>query len=122
MIGSVVLGFVLWSILWVVYRAVLTAVSPTSFNPDGSAASAGVLVFFLIWSVLISIASGWITSKVAAARARTAAWALGIVLLLVGIAVQGAYWDLMPLWYHVCFLALLIPGVLVGHRLQGGGA
>lgn len=122
LIGSVVLGFIVWSILWVAYTSVLTLVSPESFNPDGSAASDGVLVFFLVWSVLISIASGWLTSKIAALRARTAAWTLGILLLVVGIAVQAAFWDLMPLWYHVCFLVLLIPGVLLGHRLQGGGA
>ncbi len=34
-----------------------------------------------------------------------------------GIAVQAGVWNLMPVWYQVAFLALLVPVSAVGGRL-----
>ena len=39
------------------------------------------------------------------------------VLLLTGIGVQASVWSLMPTWYHVTFLALVVPMTLLGSRL-----
>jgi hypothetical protein len=43
---------------------------------------------------------------------------VGIVLLIVGLGVEIAGWGRTPVWYHLVFLALLIPGVLVGAKLS----
>ena len=43
--------------------------------------------------------------------------ALGLALLAVGIAVQAGYWDVLPIWYHLIFLALLLPMAALGGRL-----
>jgi hypothetical protein len=40
-----------------------------------------------------------------------------VLLLVVGIYFQSQYWHVMPLWYHLIFLALLIPMCFVGARL-----
>ena len=42
-------------------------------------------------------------------------------MLVTGIAVQAGVWALMPVWYHLVFLALLVPVCLVGARLVGHG-
>ncbi len=45
---------------------------------------------------------------------------LGVLLLLTGIGVQASVRDLMPVWYHVVFLALLIPATIIAAKLAGG--
>ena len=46
---------------------------------------------------------------------------LGLLLLVVGVGVQAAMWNLMPLWYHLPFLALLLPATLAGAALARRG-
>ena len=41
-------------------------------------------------------------------------------MLAVGIGVQAGSWNLMPVWYHLTFLALLVPGALIGAKLRRG--
>jgi hypothetical protein len=43
---------------------------------------------------------------------------LGLILLGVGMFVQAQYWYLMPLWYHLAFLLLLVPACMIGSRLR----
>jgi hypothetical protein len=40
------------------------------------------------------------------------------LLLLTGIFVQASVWTLMPIWYHVPFLALLVPIAVIGGRAR----
>ncbi|MCW5874766.1 MAG: hypothetical protein KIS88_09005 [Anaerolineales bacterium] len=61
------------------------------------------------------MAAGYVVTLVSASA--TLPLILGVVLLLVGIAVQRQYWKLMPLWYHLLFLALLVPTTLFGASL-----
>jgi hypothetical protein len=44
---------------------------------------------------------------------------LAAVLLLVGIFVEIQYWNVMPVWYHLIFLAVLVPATLWGGRIAG---
>jgi len=114
---SVLAGTALWGVLWAGGNSASMAVLPGSFDENGVAASSGLLVLYLVYSALLSVLAGWVTARIAKRRPLAHAWALGLVQLAIGIAVQGAYWELMPLWYHLPFLALLIPGNLFGARL-----
>ena len=42
----------------------------------------------------------------------------GIILLLVGIAVQIHLWKVYPIWFHLIFWALLIPMTILGGRMK----
>ncbi len=119
---AVVAGFVVWSVMWIGLGAVMPALSQESFNEQGVPTQAGVLVALLVGSVVCSVASGWTAARIAPQQARPAAIALGIVLLAVGIAVQASLWDAMPLWFHLPFLALLVPATLLGAKLRSPGA
>ena len=44
---------------------------------------------------------------------------LAVLLLATGVGVQAAAWNLMPVWYHLVILGLLVPGCLLGARLKG---
>jgi hypothetical protein len=45
---------------------------------------------------------------------------LGVVLAGVGAFVQSRVWKLMPLWYHLSFLLLLVPVTLAGAWIHLG--
>ena len=115
--GSVLAGFVLWSILWFVFGMVVRAIHPEVFAEDGSTQSVPILVLYLVASLLITLASGWLTAKLASRAKVSHAVALGVVLLAVGILVQTGYWNVLPVWYHLSFLALLLPMAALGGRI-----
>ncbi len=113
---AVVVGFIVWTVLWLGTNAALAGALPDRFADDGSTSDVTILVLILILSAVFSFISGWLTAKVAKAADNRPATILGVVLLLVGIAVQIGYWDLMPIWYHLVFLALLFPVAVAGGR------
>lgn len=118
---SVLAGFAAWTVLWLASNAAVMAVAPGSFREDGTTDSVGILVLILVLSVVFSVVAGWLCAKLARRNAMAHALGLGVVLLIVGVFVQMQYWDVMPVWYHVLFLALLIPGALLGGRTQLDG-
>ena len=110
-------GFVLWTILWLGSNAATVAAVPEAFADDGSTSSAGILVLFLVLSAVFSVASGWLAVRLTKGATGQPATILGVLLLLVGIGVQAGYWSVMPIWYHLIFLALLFPAAVFGGRL-----
>jgi hypothetical protein len=44
--------------------------------------------------------------------------ALGVLLLLFGAMVEAMAWSYLPLWYHLLFLALLIPMAVLGGKMK----
>jgi len=65
-------------------------------------------------SVIYSILSGFVTATVAKKKEIFHVFSLGLINLSFGIFIQYQYWNKMPLWYHLPFLAMLIPGILLG--------
>ena len=115
---SVLAGFALWSVVSLGSNAVVAMIAPDAFNEDGTTDSAILLLLFLVISVVCSLGSGFLTAALARARSAVAAWSLGGLLLAVGLFVQVLNWDAQPLWFHIPFLALLVPGVLAGAKLH----
>jgi hypothetical protein len=61
-----------------------------------------------------------VTATAARSRPRAHTVALGLVQLTLGIFVQASYWHAIPIWCHLSFLALLLPGNVVGGMLRRG--
>lgn len=125
---GVIVGFIVWSVLWVGSDAVFSAVSAdwgkTSAefraaveNKTPYALSAAVLIALLIKSFIVSIISGFVTALIARENKKSTL-VLGVLLLLFGIFVQVSHWNYMPLWYHFLFLFLLIPMTVFGGKLK----
>ncbi len=115
---AIVVGFALWSLLWLGGRPLLANLFPGAVAADGSSSNTGYLLALIALSVLASLAAGFLARAIATATSNTPQLALGVILLLVGIAVEAGYWNLLPLWYHLTFLVLLLPATLVGARLR----
>ena len=117
-ITGVVVGFIVWSILWVGFDAILRAVW-TSYNQSVKAMtfSSSMLIVPLVLTAVVSIISGYIAAIIAKENTKSTL-ILGVILLVVGIFVQLAVWDKIPLWYHLTFWVLLVPMTILGGKLR----
>lgn len=125
---GVIAGFVAWSIVWIGSDQLLinsmgwyaqhqmdfqrAVVNKTAFEPMTL-----VLVMNIVRSVITSIIGGYIAALVAGESGRSTFW-LGLVLLLFGVMVEAVAWNYLPVWYHLVFLALLIPMTVIGGKLR----
>lgn len=125
---AAIIGFVVWTVLWVGSDAVFMAIS-TSYREylEGFSkaletkqpfeTNSTILILTLLKSFICSIISGFITAMIAKENSK-APILLGILLLAFGIFVQSVYWNYIPLWYHIAFLLLLIPFSIFGGKLK----
>ena len=126
---GVIVGFIVWSILWVGGDEAFATLSPdwyappklafekAAFNNTSFEANSTILLFKLLHSVFASLISGYVAVMLSNENRRTTT-TLGVILLIVGIAVQASVWSLLPIWYHLIFLALLIPVTIAGGKLK----
>lgn len=124
---GVVAGFIAWSVLWVGSDQVLINASRNWYgahqfemekalaNGESFTADTTIMLIRLVISIVASLMSGFIASFVALGNARSTL-ALGIVLLIVGVAVQAMLWNVQPIWFHAIFLILLVPMTIIGGR------
>ena len=119
---GVIVGYAVWTAVWLGGNAGLRAAFPDDFGPEPPWTAPVPLACALVLSVVCSAAGAWVAARVAGARAAGAALALGVALLATGVAVQASVWGDMPLWYHVAFLALLVPVCLVVGRPRRSAA
>lgn len=120
---AVLAGMVVWFVLWMGLNAGLAAAYPDRFDAAGVTADATLLGAFLLGSLVASLLAGWTTARLAVRAPVKHALVLGAIHLAIGIAVQASVWSQMPLWYHLPFLALVVPahwaGGVVGARSGG---
>jgi hypothetical protein len=126
---GVIIGFIVWSILWVGSDAVFSALSPNWWGKTSMEFRAAVenktpysldsivLILLLVRSVVVSVISGFVTATIAKENAKSTLL-LGILLVLFGIFIQSMHWNYMPLWYHIPFLLLLIPMTVLGGKFR----
>ncbi|MEK6702815.1 MAG: hypothetical protein AABZ53_11165 [Planctomycetota bacterium] len=117
-IVGVVAGYVVWSVLWVGAGMVLFTEAAAKMGRGEMYADVGPLAVAIGLSVVCSLVAGFTCAKIVPGKPGLgAAAALSASLLATGILVQSGVWNLEPLWYHLTFLALLVPMTLVGARL-----
>ena len=112
---AVVLGFIVWTLLWLAGNAAVSAVAPGALEMDAPP-NPSALGALLLLAAAISWLSGYVAARVGGGRPRRAALVLGGVLLAVGVTIEAQYWRVLPLWYHIIFLALLLPLTYIGGR------
>ena len=126
---GVVAGFIAWSILWVGSDQLLHTFSPGWYgaHQDATAlavengvsftADTTILLIGLLRSAVATILSGFIAAVVAGENRRSTL-VLGIILLIVGIAVQIHLLNVFPIWFHLIFWLMLIPLSILGGRMR----
>ena len=111
---AVLAGAILWGALWAGTNAGLQTMFPNIVKPMEYNGHVGMLLTLLAASVVLSLAAGYVTGLVAKTRVIQHGLALGILQLAIGIFFELSYWNLLPAWYHITFLVLLLPANVVG--------
>lgn len=126
---AIIVGFIVWSILWIGSDMILMLVLPDWYgkhhkeleaavtNKTAFMSDSVILLIGLIRSMMFSIISGFLAALIAKENSKSTL-GLGILLLAFGIFVQSVYWNYAPLWYHLSFLILLIPMTVLGGKLK----
>ena len=124
---GVITGFVFWFIMWVGSEKIISAIWPAfgvhqkAFeeaikNGGQFAAETTMLLTHIVLGSIVSVAAGALAAQTAGENSR-APLAVGILLLLMGIAKAVMSWQYVPIWYHVVFSAILLPMAIVGGKL-----
>jgi len=115
---SVLAGFVIWTILFLLSNQVLFRLFPERFDADMVTTDGGLLGATLFLTTLFSVLAGLATARVAPSRPLAHAVALGVLQTLIGLGVQSGYWNVLPSWYNVAFVVFLLPATIVGGWIQ----
>ena len=121
-IVGVLAGAVVWAVLWVGGTSGARAALPELIDPTQRLEHVGVLLGFIGYSVVLSIIAGYVAAMLAGVADRTtgmrAVWILAGLQLALGVFFEISSWDLLPVWYHLVFLALIVPATVHGGRLR----
>ena len=113
---AVIVGYVIWSTLWLFGNVGVAVVWPEVADPEAAEIPRNALLSTLGLSFVCSLISGLVAGKIRRGRAVVV---MAVLLLATGIAVQIEHWERLPLWYHLVFLAAIVPLCLVGARFTG---
>jgi hypothetical protein len=114
---AVIIGFAVWSAVWLASNALLIELHVLPHGSNTPIQDAGALLALLVAAVITSLTAGYVAAMLNPSASMRSVLVLGALLVIVGVVVQSNYLDVMPLWYHVAFLALLMPVCLVGAKL-----
>lgn len=126
---GIIVGFVVWSIVWVGSEATLIRFSPDWFGKHSVDAEKAFMnartldsdplipVVNLVRSFITSLMAGYITALVAGEYKRPT-MILGVILIAVGVFIEYTFWNLAPAWYHILFVLFLLPMTVLGGRLR----
>jgi hypothetical protein len=125
---GVVLGFLAWGLLWFGGEAVLSAVWP-EFGVHQAAfqaaietggvftAEPAILIVHIVVASIVSVIGGFVAALIAGQTSR-APLVLGLLLLAMGLLKAAMSWQLVPIWYHVTFTAVLFLMAIAGGKLK----
>ena len=115
---AVLAGAAVWAALWIGGTQAAQAAFPSVFAAGQPITHVGALVGLILYSLPLSMLAGLVTAAVAARNPMPAVWALAILQLALGIIAEVSAWSMMPVWYHVVFLALVVPATVYGGLLR----
>jgi hypothetical protein len=112
---AVVAAPIVWGVVMFPGNLILLALFPGAETVP----TTSYLLAALFGSVAYSLITGVVTVLISGGRPLQHGLWGGVAVLAVGVFVQIQYWDTLPLWYHLSFLVLLVPGCIAGALLFG---
>lgn len=111
---SIVAGLVAWAVIVTLLNFGLRAALP------GYHAAEATLQFTLAMKIgrlteaaITSVAAGAVVGMIAPSK-RWAPWLVGLIVFAMFVPVHVGLWNRFPVWYHLAFLAPLVPLVALG--------
>ncbi len=117
-IVAVVAGAAVWALFWLGGTRAGQAALPDLLRSGQPVTHTGILLGLIAYSVGLSVVAGYVTAAAGGREPRAALWALAVLQLTLGIIAEASSWSLMPVWYHLVFLALVVPATVYGGVLR----
>lgn len=125
---GVIAGFFAWAIVWFGGERVISGIWPHFGTHQAAfqdaiehggpfAADASVLIVHILLASFVSLIAGSLAAAIANENKR-APLILGFLLLSMGLLKAAMTWQLVPIWYHVVFTAILLPMAIAGGQLR----
>jgi hypothetical protein len=116
-IGTILAGLFAFEAVVLVCMFAARAYWPAYVEAEPSRAySLGMLLVRLSAGALATLAAGAVAARVEQG-ARQAALLLGAILLLISVVWHVRIWDQYPVWYHLCWLASIVPLAVLGGKM-----
>jgi hypothetical protein len=111
---AVIAGIFVWGLVATVGNWIVRAALPGYSAVEAAMAfRLPMLLCRLALGLVSSLCAGAVCAAAAVQESRAVAVAAGLLLLLF-LPVHYSFWSKFPLWYHVFFLASLVPATLFG--------
>ena len=128
---GVIAGFFAWTIVWFGSETILSSVWPafgahqTAFqeaieNGGAFLPNSTMLLTHIVLASIVSLIAGFVAAIIAGEN-RGAPLVLGFLLIAMGLLKAVISWQLVPIWYHMLFTALLLPMTVIGGKLKAAG-
>ena len=116
-LGAIVAGFIVWSMV-----AGFAALAARHGWPAYAAVEKERA--YSLWMYLARLAAGMAATLAGGAtaawvdrRSKQTAFMFGALLLLISVVHHIRIWDQYPVWYHLFYLAYIVPLALLGAKL-----
>jgi hypothetical protein len=116
---AVAAGLAVWVLIVILAIVIIRQVWPAYVSAaETMAFTLSMKLARLAISAVASVAAGWVAA-ISSRRSLGASLAPGILLLVAFVPQHVRLWDRFPLWYHLVFLASLVPLSYLGGKLGG---
>lgn len=127
-LGAIV-GFVVWSVIWVGSEKIMSAIWPDwygvhqvafekavteggDFTPDTT-----ILVMNIVRGAILAILAGYLAAVIARETKRSTL-ILGVLLVAFCAMIMSMAKSYVPLWYMIIFTLVFIPMAMIGGQLK----
>ncbi|MEX2282111.1 MAG: hypothetical protein WEE89_06485 [Gemmatimonadota bacterium] len=116
---AVLAGASVWAVLWNAGTLGGQAALPELMPAGQPITNTGVLLSLVIYGAMLSVLAGYTTVAAAGKYPVPALRILAALQFTLGLVFEISFWGMTPVWYHVVFLAIVIPTTLYGGTLRG---
>ena len=115
---SVAAGFFAVMVLGAAADMVLNQMVPNAFDAQGHARAESTLFIKLAYETLFALLAGYITARIAVRKPFNHVLIMAAIVLAGRAFISIATWDVVPLWFNLGVLVLIIPAALLGAKLS----
>ena len=117
---AIVAGYLVSATLVLVGFTVLGRIAPVAMSVAGLAAAPrpGMVLGILLMDAIIAIVGGYVTALIARRAPIGHAFALGALMLVLGIVMSWTSPEREPTWYAIWMPILVLPAAVIGGMIR----
>lgn len=115
---SIAAGFFTVMVLGAAADLVMSHASPDAPYVPGNARAETLLFIKLGYETLFALIAGYVTARIAVRKPFTHVLVMAALVLAGRAFIAVATWDVVPLWFNLGVLVIIVPAALLGAKLS----